>query len=64
MEKKYQRLWDRKTFACIGLSVALSTGFALSVCAAKHDTSAQQPTPSVSQSHTDASTAVLQAEGR
>lgn len=59
MEKKYQRLWDGKTFACIGLSIALSSGFALSVCAVRGGTVAQRPTPSVSQTMPEPMSAAL-----
>lgn len=60
---KYQRLFDRKTFACIGLSVGLSVGLSLSICAVKGGTTAQRPTPSVSQPASQPSLTVLSAEG-
>jgi len=62
MEKKYQRLWDRKTFACIGLSVALSTGLSLSLCAVKGATVAKPASHSVSDSRMGLPTSL--AEGR
>lgn len=64
-------LWDRTTFVCAGISIALSSGLALAVHDTKDGTHAQPPAHSSSGSHTEGSPAtagtsssIVQAEVR